>query len=171
MSYNLNEEQFNKIKQDNQGLTLFKKISADLITPTLSLVKLSKYFDSNIFLFESVEKGSNKGRFSVIGFDPDQIWQCQNGQSSINKNFSYNQKDFSLQHGEILENLRKFITEAQINNDPTWNLPAMSSGIFGYMGYDMIQYMEDISQNNKPDTINIPDSIFIRPQVIIIFDK
>ncbi len=171
MSYNLNEEQFNKIKQDNQGLTLFKKISADLITPTLSLVKLSKYFDSNIFLFESVEKGSNKGRFSVIGFDPDQIWQCQNGQSSINKNFSYNQKDFSLQHGEILENLRKFITEAQINNDPTWNLPAMSSGIFGYMGYDMIQYMEDISQNNKPDTINIPDSIFIRPQVIIIFDN
>ncbi len=50
-------------------------------------------------------------------------------------------------------------------------LPAMCSGIFGYMNYDMARLMEKIPDRNLPDEIKIPDSIFIRPQIIIVFDN
>ncbi len=175
MTYNINQQQFDNILKHNKGLVLFKKIPTDLLTPVLSFKKLSNYFKDNIFLFESVEKGNNKGRFSVIGLDPDMMWKCQDNKALFNQNFNQDQKNFIEQEGEVLQNLRSFINQSQINWDNiefnNSNLPAICSGVFGYMGYDMVQHMEDLPQQNKIDKIQVPDAVFIRPQIIIVFDS
>ena len=76
MSYNLNEVEFDSVLKKSGRTLLFKKIPADIITPVLALMKISQHFPKHHFLFESVEKGSHKGRFSGLGCMPDLIWRC-----------------------------------------------------------------------------------------------
>ena len=60
---------------------LFTALSADLYTPVSTLLKFEK--EKYIFLFESVEKGNQKGRYSAIGIKPDLIWECKNSEITI----------------------------------------------------------------------------------------
>ena len=46
----------------------------------------------------------------------------------------------------------------------------MSSGLFGYLGYEMISHFENVKFNNK-DVLQLPDSVFIRPSIMMIFDN
>jgi len=177
--YNLDQKQFAKIKDSGEGFVFFKKISSDFITPVLSFAKLSQKYSSNLFLFESVEKGSNKGRFSVIGLDPDMIWKCQDNKSFINEKAAIDRNLFTEQKNDgkrdNINNLRNFINKSQINwKNTKYNnsqLPSICSGVFGYMGYDMVNHMEQMNNKVHNDDIAIPDSIFIRPQIIIVFDS
>lgn len=166
MSYNLNEAEFDSALEKQGRTVLFKKIPADVITPVLASLKIFQHFDTHHFLFESAEHGDHKGRFSVLGCMPDLIWRC-NGEKSF--------RDDVEEDGNPLDNLRKLIKDSEVNWDDLTHglssLPMMSAGIFGYMGYDMIRLMEKIPDNNLPDDIKIPDSIFIRPQIIVVFDS
>ena len=168
---NLNRNEFDSSLKKCGKTVLFKKISSDAITPVLALRKIAQKFPHHHFLFESAENGNNKGRFSVLGFMPDLLWKSVGKQSFINENFTKNPRKFSPQKGNVLNNLRQLIQRSQIECFNILDLPAMGSGIFGYMGYDMVRLMEKIPDRSLPDEIKIPDSIFIRPQIIIIFDN
>ncbi len=177
MGYNLNKEEFEKSLASASSTLVFKKISSDITTPISATLKISKKFPKHHFLFESVEKGNNKGRFSVIGFMPDLAWKCEGKKSYINPDFENNPENFSEEAGNPLENLRNLINSCKIKDfenltyDSNKSLPAIASGIFGFMGYDMVRFMEKLPDNNLPDEIRIPESIFIRPQIVIIFDN
>ncbi len=179
MSFNFSQEQFEEALEKNGSTVLFKKISADTITPVLAFLKISGNFPSNCFLFESAENGNNKGRFSVLGFMPDLIWKCVGKQSFINTNFDKNPENFlpenNLSDEDVLQNLRRLIKNSAIDwsllNYGSSQLPSVCSGIFGYLGYDMIRLMEKIPNHNLPDETKIADSIFIRPQIIVVFDN
>ncbi len=142
-----------------------KQIPADLLTPVLALIKVKNQFPNHHFLFESVEKANNKGRYSIIGLMPDLIWKCENQISLISH--QPNLDNFQADGAHPISSLRGLIKQSQINQKP---FPALSSGIFGYMSYDMGRLMETLPDKNLPDSINIPDSIFIRPQILIVFD-
>ncbi len=135
-------------------------MSADLETPVSAYLKLCGHRPHG-FLLESVEGGKTLGRYSIIGFAPDHIWKCHKGQVEING---------KPENADALESLRENIKANRI--DVTDNdLPPMAvSGLFGYMGYDMVRLIEDIPDNN-PDDLKIPDSILIRPSVLVIFDN
>lgn len=176
MALNFNPEQFAKELEKNSSTVLFKKISSDIITPISALLKISQNFKSNHFLFESAENGNNKGRFSVLGFDPDMVWKSKESQSFLNEYFEKNPNNFIEESGnKVLENFRKFVKKCSINwNNLNYNcasLPAIASGIYGYMGYDLVRQMENLPDQNLSDNLQIPDSIFIRPQIIIVFDS
>ena len=49
-------------------------------------------------------------------------------------------------------------------------LPPMASGLFGFLGYDMVRDMERLPDKN-PDPIGLPDAIMVRPTLICIFDR
>ena len=74
---------FKKIYNSGAKQILFTSFAADVHTPISSLLKLEN--EKYLFLFESVERGSQKGRYSVIGLKPDLIWECKNGISKIKK--------------------------------------------------------------------------------------
>jgi anthranilate synthase component 1 len=172
---NFSSQQFDDNFSKYSGTVLFKKISSDTLTPVSSYLKISKHYSDYNFIFESAENGNNKGRFSVIGFKPDRIWKCLDNQSFINRDFEKNPQSFSLQDDHPLNNFRKFIDSAKINwshlKDNNHDLPSPCSGVFGYMGYDMVKLMEKLPNRHLNDPLKIPDSIFIRPQILIVFDN
>jgi anthranilate synthase component 1 len=175
MSFNFSKNEFEAALKKSGATVLFKKISSDIITPVLASLKISKHYPNHHFLFESAENGNNKGRFSLLGFMPDLAWKCINKKSFINSEFAKNPQNFTEESGNVLDNLRQLIKQSQIDwenlNYHSGSLPSMSAGIFGYMGYDMVRLMEKISDRNLPDNLKIPDSIFIRPQIIVVFDN
>ena len=155
----------------NNPIIFKKTIAGDVATPVSFMAKIrAKFAEKKYhFLFESVEKGNNKGRYSIIGFDPDLVFKCKNKQVCL-ANLRCND-DFVDIDGDGLEILRDIIAKSQINNGDKDGLESMSSGVFGYLGYDMVKLMEDLPDLNLKDDINIADSIFIRPQVIVVFDS
>lgn len=175
MTFNFSEKEFNSALKKNGSTVLFKKISTDRITPVLAALKISEKFPTHHFLLESVENGQNRGRFSVFGFMPDLTWKCVGEKSFINEDFAADSKKFSPQKGHPIKNLRDLIEKTHIKweglNYNAQHLPSMCSGIFGYMGYDMIRLMEKIPNHKLKDEIKIPDSVFIRPQIVIVFDS
>ena len=180
MDYNFDKSQFDDLFKKNKGTLLYKKVSTDLITPVQASIKLFKAFPNHHFLFESAqnnEMGKNaKSRFCVIGIDPDQVWKCTEKESFVNKNFQKNPHDFT-QEDDVnpLENFRNFFKNSQMNFDDLFyqggQIPAVACGVFGYFNYDTVKLIEDISDSDLIDDINIPDSIFIRPQILVIFDN
>ncbi len=123
---------------------------------------------TNCFLLESVEDGAVRGRHSMIGIDPDVIFRVNGRVAEINRNPSADPARFEPTDAPPLEALRALIQESRIELPPV--LPTMSAGVFGYLGYDTIRLIEELGPP-KSDPIGIPDSIMIRPTVIVVFDS
>jgi anthranilate synthase component 1 len=144
------------------------RLVADLETPVSAYLKLAAGRTGNMFLLESVEGGAQRGRYSMIGLDPDVIWRSTGEGSQINRN-ALNQPDaFVSCPGKPLEALRALLQESRI--DLPQGLPPMSAGVFGYLGYDMVRQMERLAPA-KPDPIGVPEAILIRPTIMVVFDS
>ena len=119
--------------------------------------------EKNSFIFESVEKGTIKGRYTIIGLNPDKIWD-------INKNIitiSSSEKKTKIK-SDPLKYINKLIREFQIKIPK--QLPSMSSMLVGYFSYDVIRYIEKIPNNCKDD-LKIPDVRLSRPKNLVIYDN
>jgi anthranilate synthase component 1 len=146
---------------------VWAKRVADLETPISAMLKLADG-RANAFLLESVEGGAVRGRYSIIGLKPDVIWRCRGDTAEINRNARADPDAFTPEDKPSLDSLRALIGESRI--EVPQGLPPMASGVFGYMSYDMVRLVENLPQQN-PDQLGVPDSIFLRPTVIAIFDN
>jgi anthranilate synthase component I len=144
---------------------VWTKLVADLETPVSAYLKIASGKPMS-FLLESVEGGTNRGRYSIIGIDPDAVWRANGAHSEIDR-APRTQRRTSTRPQAPLEGLRAFIAESRITLPDS--LPPMSAGVFGYLGYDMVRLMEKLPQAN-PDPIGIPDAILVRPTVVVVFD-
>jgi anthranilate synthase component I len=138
----------------------------DLETPVSAFLKLAGG-KPHSFLFESVEGGAVRGRYSIIGLDPDLIFRAEGVRAEINREAREKPDAFAPCKQATLSALRDLVAESKLAIPP--ELPPMAAGIFGYLGYDMVRQMEKLPQPN-PDPIGIPDAILIRPTVIVVFD-
>ena len=145
---------------------------ADLETPVSAFMKLTAARSGNVFLLESVEGGETRGRYSMIGLDPDLIWRASGDTCEINRNPQKDRNAFTDCGVRPLEGLRALLAESAIpaETELLRALPPMAAGVFGYLGYDMVRQMERLAPA-KPDTIGVPDAILIRPSVMVIFDS
>jgi anthranilate synthase component 1 len=119
--------------------------------------------EKNSFIFESVEKGTIKGRFTIIGLNPDKIWD-------INKNIiTLNSSGKKIKiKSDPLSYINKLFKEYKIKISN--QLPSMASMLVGYFSYDVIRYVEKIPNNCKDD-LKIPDVRLSRPKNLIIYDN
>src|SRR5712671_1090091 len=138
---------------------------SDLETPVSAFLKIAGQRPMS-FLLESVEGGEVRGRYSIIGLNPDLIWRTVDGRAEIHGS-SDERARFKPCNEAPLVALRAIIAESRI--DLPENLPPMAAGIFGYLGYDMVRLMEDLPDPN-PDPIGIPDAMLVRPTVVVVFD-
>ena len=119
--------------------------------------------EKNSFIFESVEKGKIKGRYTIFGKDPDKIWEFNNKKSYIIKE---NKKIRLKDKPEIF--IEKIIEDFKFETPK--NLPNICSLISGYFSYDSIRYIENIPNNCKDD-LNLPDVRLLRPKTLVIHDN
>jgi anthranilate synthase component 1 len=139
----------------------------DLITPVAAFLKLRHGRPGAAFLLESVEGGAVRGRYSMIGLDPDLVWRCENGVASLDRRALDRAGAFEAEALPPLESLRALIGESALPLGD--DLPPMAAGLFGYLGYDMVRLMERLPEPN-PDALGVPDAILIRPTVMVVFD-
>jgi len=139
---------------------------ADLETPVSAFLKIADD-KPHAFLLESVEGGAVRGRYSIIGLDPDLIWRTNGTLAEINRTARTKPNAFESCSKPPLEALRDLLVESKL--DVPEALPPMAAGVFGYLGYDMVRLMEKLPAAN-PDPIGIPDAILIRPTLVIVFD-
>ncbi len=139
---------------------------ADLETPVSAFLKIAGGRPMS-FLLESVEGGAVRGRYSIIGLEPDLILRIVGAEAEINRTPYTDPAAFVPIDEAPLTALRNIIAESRIALPAA--LPPMAAGVFGYLGYDMVRLMEDLPQPN-PDPIGIPDAILVRPTLVIVFD-
>ena len=142
---------------------LTNNLIADVETPISCLLKIQKN-QKYSFLLESVEGGSLRGRYSLLGCDPDIIWKVENNSAEIIYNYENYNYDISNKPIDSLKNL------IDLSKFDRGKIEVPYPILVGYLGYPMIKYMEQIKLKN-PDNINIPDSVLIRPKVVTVFDN
>jgi anthranilate synthase component 1 len=155
---------------DYDGVTpklIWAELVADLETPVSAMLKLARGKRYS-FLLESVEGGAVRGRYSVIGLDPDLLWRCRGDAAEINRRAEEDEDRFEPCSGGALAVLASLIAECHI--DVPRGLPPMAAGLVGYMSYDMVRLMERLPDDN-PDPLGIPDALFMRPTITAIFDN
>jgi anthranilate synthase component 1 len=144
------------------------RLVADLETPVSAMLKLARNARYS-FLLESVEGGAVRGRYSIIGMNPDLIFKVEGNSASVNRRAAADPEGpFESLPQPPLTALRALLAESRIHLPE--DAPPMAAGVFGYMGYDMVRLMEDLPQPN-PDVLGLPDGMLIRPTVMAIFDS
>jgi len=149
-----------------EAQVVWTTLVADLETPVSAYLKLGGAKPTS-FLLESVEGGEARGRYSIIGLEPDLIWRTNGAKAEINRSARSKADAFAPVNEPPLAALRALIKESRIALPET--LPPMAAGVFGYLGYDMVRLMEELPAPN-PDPIGIPDAILVRPTLIVVFD-
>jgi anthranilate synthase component 1 len=160
-------EAFAKRYRAGDPQVVWTRLVADLETPVSVYLKLAfgKPFS---FLLESVEGGASRGRYSVIGLEPDAVWRANGEAAEINRAPISKPKKFTAEGKPTLASLRDFLAESRLELPN--ELPPMAAGVFGYMGYDTVRLIEKLPEAN-PDELGVPDAVMMRPTVIVIFDS
>jgi len=162
MKINTNLSAFKKKHQSNKNQIIFYKTDCKSNKAVKNIIN-NFLHKKNTFIFESVEKRRIRGRYTIIGADPDKIWE-------FNKNKIYiieNSKK-RLVKGSPYPYLKKLIENFSFPLPK--NLPPLSSLLVGYFSYDIIRYVEKLP-NKCLEDLKIPDVRLMRPKTIIIYDN
>ncbi len=162
MKLSTNLERFKKLHKKKFNQTIHFSLRCNNYKFIENLYKFI-LVKKNSFIFESVEKGKVRGRYTIIGFNPDKIINIKNNKI-IEDNF--NRKKLIKQN--ILNYLNKLLKNFKVKSPK--KLPRMSSMLVGYFSYDIIRLIEKIP-NSCSDDINIPDIRLMRPKNLIIYDN
>ncbi|MGJ8563999.1 MAG: anthranilate synthase component I [Alphaproteobacteria bacterium] len=159
---------FEQVYASGKPQLVFARLINDLDTPVSAYLKIAKG-RPYAFLFESVQGGEQRGRFSFIGFAPDLIWrsfgdtsECARGVDAVAKEL------YTPLPGKPLETLRAVQSESAF--DLPDGIPPMAAGLFGYLGYEMVRHIEHLPTDN-PDPLGTPDAMMTRPTIVAIFDQ
>ena len=162
MKININFITFKNKHKQKKNQIIFHKINCKnnkIIGNIINNILLKK----NSFIFESVEKRRIRGRYTIIGADPDKMWDLNKKKIFLIKN---NKKKFIK--GSPYKFLKNLIEN--FNFSVPKNLPPLSSLLVGYFSYDIIRYIERVP-DKCIDDLKIPDVRLLRPKTLIIHDN
>ncbi|MDA7770423.1 anthranilate synthase component I [Candidatus Pelagibacter sp.] len=157
---NFKDFKFQHSRNKNQIIYTSQKIKDD--QEVLNLID-NFLVEKNSFIFESVEKGKIRGRYTIFGKNPDKIWEFNNRTSYLTTN-NFKKKI----KGEPEKIIEKIIEEFKFKTPA--GLPPICSLLSGYFSYDSIRYIEKIP-NKCMDDLNLPDVRLLRPRTLIIHDN
>ncbi len=146
---------------------VWTRLIDDLETPVSAYLTIAQG-QPYAFLFESVEGGAWRGRYSVITLKPDLVWRCRGQSAEIAEAEDIAAGRFAPQGASALESLRDLVASARLEIPK--GLPPMVAGVFGALGYDMVRLVERLP-NVNPDPLGLPDGIMTRPSIVAIFDS
>ena len=159
---NVSLKKFKKLHKSKINQIIFTSLKSNGEKEILNLIN-NFLLEKNSFIFESVEKGLIKGRYTIFGKSPDKIWEFNN-----NSCFNYVKNKKRKIKGKPKNIIEKIIQN--FNFKIPKELPSISSIISGYFSYDIIRYLESIPNKCKDD-LNIPDARIIRPTKLVIYDN
>ena len=160
LNRNFKDFKFQHSRNKNQIIYTSQNVKND--QEVLNLID-NFLLEKNSFIFESVEKGKIRGRYTIFGKNPDKIWEFNNRNSYLTTNNI--KKKIKGEPEKIIE---KIIEEFKFKTPV--GLPPICSLLSGYFSYDSIRYIEKIPNRCKDD-LNLPDVRLLRPRTLIIHDN
>jgi anthranilate synthase component 1 len=146
---------------------VWTRIVADTETPVSAMLKLGLDGRGG-FLLESVEGGAVRGRYSLLGLAPDLVWRADGQSCAANRRFQEDPEAFEPCPGPTIEELRKLVSSIRMELPPA--LPSALSLLVGYMGYETAALVERLPAP-KADPLGLPDMLFMRPTLLLVFDR
>ena len=146
---------------------MWRRQIADTETPVAAALKLIEPGRGD-FLLESVEGGETRGRHSLIGLAPDLVFRAQGNHAAINPHWLTDRAAFAPCAQPTLDALRTLVASCRM--DVPAELPRALACLVGYFGYETIGLVERLPRPEK-DALGLPDMMFVRPTVILIFDR
>lgn len=150
-----------------EAQVVWTRLIDDLETPVSAYLKIG-LGQPFAFLFESVEGGAWRGRYSFITLKPDLVWRCFGERAEIARDGGVEGGDYQAEALPTLESLRQLVDASRIALPP--ELPPAAAGLFGAIGYDMIRLVEPLG-HAKPDALKLPDGVMTRPSIVAAFDS
>jgi anthranilate synthase component 1 len=146
---------------------VWRRQVADTDTPISAALKLMVP-DRGDFLLESVEGGAVRGRYSLIGLAPDLVFRATGHDAEINRRWATDRSAFEPERGDALAALRRLVAECRADTDPA--LPPALACLVGHAGYETVGLVEKLPRPPE-NPIGLPDMLFVRPTVILVFDR
>ena len=146
---------------------VWRKLVADCETPVGAALKLIEDGRGD-FLLESVEGGEVRGRYSLLGLDPDLVFRATGASAEINRTWRHDRTAFEPLGGDSLTELRALVGACRI--DVPAELPSALACLVGYFGYETYGLVEKLARPAE-NPLALPDMLFVRPTLILIFDR
>ncbi len=150
-----------------RGAVVWQRLIADIETPVSAALKLIEPGRGD-WVLESVESGETRGRYSLIGLDPDLMFEVRGDQARINRDWRHDRDAFTPVLGPALQALRDLVAECRF--DVPDALPKAMATLVGYFAYETIGLVERIAR--APGVaLGLPDMVFVRPTTLLVFDR
>ena len=146
---------------------VWRRLLADTETPVGAALKLIEPGRGD-FLLESVEGGEVRGRYSLLGLDPDLVFRANRRAAAINRDWRRDREAFAPLANDSLAELRTLVAACRI--DVPAALPSALACLVGYFGYETIGLVENLPRA-APSPLDLPDMLFVRPALILVFDR
>jgi anthranilate synthase component 1 len=144
----------------------FKKMLSDTLTPVSIYLKLRDKFQ-NPLLLESSDYHGRDNSYSYICCDPIAAFEVKGGffKESLPGNVN---RQGEVKGGRVIKQLDEFVASFEPDQS---DHKFVTNGLFGYIGYDSVQYFEDIKvTENHKDEYEIPDILYHVYRYVIIVD-
>jgi anthranilate synthase component I len=146
---------------------VWRSLIADTETPVSAALKLFEP-ERGDFLLESVEGGAVRGRYSLIGLAPDLLFRANGADAEINRHWLTDRGAFEPAKADSLTALHNLVDDCRI--DVPEGLPPALACLVGYFGYETVGLVEKLPRPPE-NPIGLPDMIFVRPTLILVFDR
>jgi len=146
---------------------LWQRQLADTETPVAAALKLIEPGRGD-YLLESVEGGAVRGRHSMLGLAPDLVFRAEGARAEINRHWLTDRAAFAPCPEPTLDALRALVGACRM--DVPAELPRALACLVGYFGYETVGLVERLPRAAAPG-LGLPDMIFVRPTVILLFDR
>jgi anthranilate synthase component 1 len=146
---------------------VWQRLIADTETPVGAALKLTVPGRGD-FLLESVQGGEVRGRYSLLGLDPDLVFRASGERAELNRAWQTDHAAFAPLPGRSLDELRALVGACRIDVPP--ELPPALACLVGYFGYETYGLIETLPRP-APNALDLPDMLFVRPTVLLVFDR
>jgi anthranilate synthase component 1 len=160
--YYPSKEKFIELSRQGNVIPVYSQVLADFDTPLSAFLKIDEGDFS--YLLESVEGGENVARYSFLGADPAVVIESKGRNIVIREGKKI--KTY-VSEKDPIDEIRSFMS--RFRSVDVDGLPGFSGGLVGYMGYDMVRFIEDIPDKN-PEDIDMPDMQMALTDTMLIFD-
>ena len=161
--YHPSYEVFKEKAKEGNLIPVYREILADLETPVSAFLKIDEGEYS--YLLESVEGGEKWARYCFLGSNPSVVFKSKGDKIYVTRNGAVKEEKVD---DNPLNSLKRLMSEYKPVK--VEGLPRFFGGAVGYIGYDMVRFFESLP-HEAIDDLNIPDSVFVITDTILIFDN
>lgn len=163
-----NLESFRKLAQNRRVIPVFRKLLADGET-ALGLYRKLADERAGTFLLESAEHGRSWSRYSFVGVASSAMLSERNGEALWSGKVPQGVPATGDPIAALRETLDVLFTPGVNEGITEEDLPPLTGGVVGYLGYDIVRRLEKLP-NETEDVLELPELAMLVATDLAVLD-